>query len=437
MRPVLGRNRGGWWRRTWSALLLVACGGVVGKPNSGGESHFLRHCQTTCAAGLECISGLCTRACLVGQDSCEDLASDASCTDRSIEPGAVAVCDLECASNRGCSALGEGFICEDGFCRGPALGNDPLPNEPTAGAGGGPAIDEACVAATNAGCDPDEVCATTCEPGLTDDCATECVRVYKPSPCSGPGAVPCPASMMCFPDPRTQDASEPLGLCMEGTVSSVCEVGAPDSCGDGFECLFVPERSGGACVPERVNCWSPWTCEAEPPPCPYGFARSRHGVTGDTASCFGLCVPIDTCGCSSDDQCPENAICDRASGSCAALEWKPPALCSMPFDPGPCDAAMPRFAAVNGVCQGQVYGGCGGNDNNFTTMEECMATCEGRPLVNPCPSDRVAASMCVECGPGCVRSIDGCAERCDTGEDCAAPGASCIDGLCEPVYCPL
>lgn len=52
-------------------------------------------------------------------------------------------------------------------------------------------------------------------------------------------------------------------------------------------------------------------------------------------------------------------------------------VCQLPFDPGICDAAIARFAydMEDGRCEAVVYGGCGGNANNFATLEECEATC--------------------------------------------------------------
>jgi hypothetical protein len=38
---------------------------------------------------------------------------------------------------------------------------------------------------------------------------------------------------------------------------------------------------------------------------------------------------------------------------------------------------IPRFYfnAATGACEQFVYGGCGGNDNRFETMEACQAAC--------------------------------------------------------------
>ncbi|EPB70712.1 Kunitz/Bovine pancreatic trypsin inhibitor domain protein [Ancylostoma ceylanicum] len=52
--------------------------------------------------------------------------------------------------------------------------------------------------------------------------------------------------------------------------------------------------------------------------------------------------------------------------------------CSQPIRTGPCRAAFRRYAFDKNIqqCVPFVYGGCGGNDNNFKTMRNCMDACE-------------------------------------------------------------
>ncbi|KAF8763264.1 Boophilin-H2 like protein [Argiope bruennichi] len=51
--------------------------------------------------------------------------------------------------------------------------------------------------------------------------------------------------------------------------------------------------------------------------------------------------------------------------------------CSARPDPGLCDAYMPRYYynEVEGRCKQFIYGGCGGNSNNFRSEEECNRAC--------------------------------------------------------------
>ena len=52
-------------------------------------------------------------------------------------------------------------------------------------------------------------------------------------------------------------------------------------------------------------------------------------------------------------------------------------LCSLPPVTGLCLAYFRRYFynKMSEQCEQFVYGGCGGNDNNFETVEECEARC--------------------------------------------------------------
>ena len=56
-----------------------------------------------------------------------------------------------------------------------------------------------------------------------------------------------------------------------------------------------------------------------------------------------------------------------------------PAHCLQASETGMCRAAFPRFYhnAETGACEQFIYGGCGGNTNNFVTEEECNDACAG------------------------------------------------------------
>jgi hypothetical protein len=396
------------WRYLLVGFWLAACGGALGSRTAGGESHFLRQCAAECGPGLECVSGVCTRGCLVGEDKCSDLAAAAICTDASIEPGALAVCDVSCESDAGCAALGEAFTCEDGFCRGSVLPGQSLSGDGGAGSGTG---------AVSTGGEP-------------------ATGFYEVPECSGldregdlerlAGGTPCPDGMSCVLDVETSGRIPP-GVCVGESAVGAC---AGDvECAEGFDCT-----AAGDCSPHKARCFigDAAICDiVAPPKCSYGYTHSLSGE--GNALCYGPCVPVSRCACRNDDECPEGTVCDTELGQCQQpLPWQPPNECELPFEVGPCKAAMGVFAFVDGACQLETYGGCEGNANRFPTLERCMAVCEGRPIPNPCPEGRERHIACIECLPadGCGEWATVCAEPCTTDDDCTTFGQTCQDGAC-------
>ncbi|EYC07958.1 hypothetical protein Y032_0068g220 [Ancylostoma ceylanicum] len=73
-------------------------------------------------------------------------------------------------------------------------------------------------------------------------------------------------------------------------------------------------------------------------------------------------------------------------------------ICSLPIKAGPCKAMLKRFAYDENKkkCVEFSYGGCQGNKNNFESMKDCTFKCEQR---QPKPEPEAKCSKPIETGP--------------------------------------
>lgn len=65
-----------------------------------------------------------------------------------------------------------------------------------------------------------------------------------------------------------------------------------------------------------------------------------------------------------------------------------PDVCSQPYSPGPCRGEFERwyYDKDSGLCRPFIYGGCKGNENRFQTLEACQQRCR-EPASNVCKLD--------------------------------------------------
>jgi Kunitz/Bovine pancreatic trypsin inhibitor domain len=161
-------------------------------------------------------------------------------------------------------------------------------------------------------------------------------------------------------------------------------------------------------------------------------AASLHLVAVLTATSAG-CGGREVGGTAAEE--PPDAASDAAVADCGAT-GSPGTACSLPYDPGPCNAFFPVFAFVNGKCTKEIYGGCGGNGNRFSSLAECLGQCQ-RTASCGCPDGRVLRQICVACGMagGCTRFADSCEKTCITNSDCSDDMGICSDRVCSTVVC--
>ncbi|GIX72449.1 carboxypeptidase inhibitor SmCI [Caerostris extrusa] len=83
--------------------------------------------------------------------------------------------------------------------------------------------------------------------------------------------------------------------------------------------------------------------------------------------------------------------CNRACGNRAAALDRPD--CDKAPETGPCRARIPRFYYDQEAeqCKQFIYGGCGGNRNNFKAEDECYNKCGALASESACDQEKVVA----------------------------------------------
>ncbi|XP_074868087.1 eppin-like [Carettochelys insculpta] len=126
---------------------------------------------------------------------------------------------------------------------------------------------------------------------------------------------------------------------------------------------------------------------AQLPPAPGEGPSVEHGKPGycykvaplgnifDGEKCAS-CLENNCSTCWTDNDCPGTTKCcpDECGYTCQMAVTD---LCCLPPVCGFCKARFRRFFynLSSQACQEFVYGGCGGNMNNFETREECQKAC--------------------------------------------------------------
>ncbi|KAM8774547.1 WAP four-disulfide core domain protein 8 [Rhynchonycteris naso] len=146
-----------------------------------------------------------------------------------------------------------------------------------------------------------------------------------------------------------------------------------------------------------------------------------------------------TCRANLPDMCKEDLACDGYMKCCSfgcrkrcMDPYEEP--CMLPADPGNCKNGVEHwhFDLKYLLCKPFKYGGCGGNSNNFLSMEDCMKACSSTVKKGRCPLFPSESRM--EC-PG----------SCKSDNDC--PGSDkCCKSMCgfvcstawavKPGFCP-
>lgn len=307
---------------------------------------------------------------------------------------------------------------------------------PMAGSAGGAGAPGCLVSSEDHRCDGIGFCvehaSDSCDEDAGGPCSGTCEVPYLTPVCSGFDAAECPRDFACLPDTDTASGTDPTSICVGGRTP---ECGGSADCADGFACLDTPD--GKRCVPDRANCRPLDACDSRIPTCPPGYAPA------DAQVCDYVCVPFQHCGCEKDSECPVPSTCDHGLGRCL-VPLAPPSRCLAQAgqpdpDSGPC-AGKPResgYAFIDGECTVETYNVCDSTENRFSTIEECISTCQGMPIEQNCRGNRKAAEGCLACGAGggCMLRGQFCFEPCETSDDCTTPGYLCSEGICQVGGC--
>ncbi|XP_032879688.1 tissue factor pathway inhibitor [Amblyraja radiata] len=67
-------------------------------------------------------------------------------------------------------------------------------------------------------------------------------------------------------------------------------------------------------------------------------------------------------------------------------------ICVYRADPGRCNGLFKKyFYNISTLkCEEFIYGGCGGNENNFETKKKCLAKCKAKDQRNPCDLESIS-----------------------------------------------
>ncbi|XP_041351309.1 BPTI/Kunitz domain-containing protein 4-like isoform X2 [Gigantopelta aegis] len=103
------------------------------------------------------------------------------------------------------------------------------------------------------------------------------------------------------------------------------------------------------------------------------ICRFTHSYNRCRCEEFGAVIEADPC---ASVKCPPGHLCKRfwIFPKCVV---DPKKVCGLPKAAGPCNGIMPRyfFNVDSGKCEEFIWGGCGGNLNNFRFLRQCMFRC--------------------------------------------------------------
>lgn len=116
---------------------------------------------------------------------------------------------------------------------------------------------------------------------------------------------------------------------------------------------------------------------------------------------------------------------------------EPSAICALPQVVGDCDAAITRYFynTKTVACEEFTYGGCGGNENNFATLEECEAAC-GSESFDECEENSDCIVTTISCCGVCGESTLESWVAINAAKEADRRARMCQGLACPTIYCP-
>uniref|UniRef100_A0A5S6Q926 BPTI/Kunitz inhibitor domain-containing protein n=1 Tax=Trichuris muris TaxID=70415 RepID=A0A5S6Q926_TRIMR len=245
--------------------------------------------------------------------------------------------------------------------------------------------------------------------------------------CSAHSNATCATPAFCFFDPTANHSicCQNKQECPNGSPSLSDENGnrltCSNKCPTGYRCLNVGlKRDRKACCADDPLTWR----------CDHG--RSLLRSNGDPVTC------------SSNSPCPESYLCTGKDSSmicCPRAEY----ICDQSVNagehcPGSKTTRAFYFDPVGKSCNGFTYSGCGGNDNRFSSIGSCEATCElsavcphGMPLQEDDRTRNCSAELPCPSGYNCLTVVEGDRFCCPNAEMVCNlpvdPGLQCSGSL--------
>ncbi|XP_013390688.1 WAP four-disulfide core domain protein 8-like [Lingula anatina] len=143
--------------------------------------------------------------------------------------------------------------------------------------------------------------------------------------------------------------------------------------------------------------------------------------------------------------CPQpkpQCVAVPANGGEAGTPGSAQDVCREPKVVGHCKGSHTRyfFNSESNSCEEFTYGGCGGNGNNFGSLQQCQSACpvsseevtQQSQEVNPlCPVPRQVFRVCGSpCPPTCSNLNPVCMMACSTGCECPRSAPVLHEGRC-------